>query len=72
MKHVLQDKGSCVISKISNVAIIILKLWKHYIFQVSLGNRKKTSSVKAKANEQARFLSKTYTIKIFRDRQAKF
>ena len=31
MKHVLQYKESYVNSKISNVAIISSKLWKHYI-----------------------------------------
>ena len=30
MKHFLQYKESCVISKISNLAIISSKLWKHY------------------------------------------
>ena len=29
MKHVLQYKESCVISEISNIAIISLNLWKH-------------------------------------------
>ena len=29
MKHVLQYKESCVIPKISNLAIISSKLWKH-------------------------------------------
>ena len=31
MKHVLQYKQSCVISKISNLADSSLKLWKHYM-----------------------------------------
>ena len=31
VKHVLQYQESCVISEISNLANISLKLWKHYI-----------------------------------------
>ena len=30
MKHVLEYKESCAVSKISNLAIISSKLWKHY------------------------------------------
>ena len=34
MKHVLQYKESCVFSKISNLAVISLKLWKHLKYDV--------------------------------------
>ena len=34
MKHVLQYKESCVTSKISNLAVISSKLWKHLKYDV--------------------------------------
>ena len=48
MKHVLQYKESCVISKISNLAIIISELWKQMdnsiIFHYFLEDIKKAES----------------------------